>query len=53
MDDMFAGLFEQHLHSDDINTVLYQEMDAALQKVSGTVIKTTGQASFVIKIGDA
>ena len=32
MDDMFAGLFEQHLHSDDINTVLYQEMDAALQK---------------------
>lgn len=32
MDDMFAGLFEQHLHSDDVNTVLYQEMDAALQK---------------------
>jgi len=32
MDDMFAGLFEQHLHSDDINTVLYQEMDTALQK---------------------
>ncbi|PYF84737.1 ATP-dependent DNA helicase DinG [Marinomonas alcarazii] len=32
MEDMFAGLFEQHLHSDDINTVLYQEMDAALSK---------------------
>ncbi|NVK73188.1 MAG: ATP-dependent DNA helicase DinG [Oceanospirillaceae bacterium] len=32
MDDMFAGLFEQHLHSDDVNTVLYQEMDVALSK---------------------
>lgn len=32
MDDMFAGLFEQHLSSDDVNIVLYQEMDAALAK---------------------
>ncbi|MBD5772156.1 ATP-dependent DNA helicase DinG [Marinomonas colpomeniae] len=32
VDDMFAGLFEQHLHSDDVNTVLYQEMDTALSK---------------------
>jgi len=32
MDDMFAGLFEQHLHSDDVNTALYEEMDAALEK---------------------
>ncbi|MCB5161838.1 ATP-dependent DNA helicase DinG [Marinomonas algarum] len=32
MEDMFAGLFEQHLSADDVNTVLYQEMDAALQK---------------------
>ncbi|RBO82779.1 ATP-dependent DNA helicase DinG [Marinomonas aquiplantarum] len=32
MDDMFAGLFEQHLQSDDVNTVLYQEMDEALSK---------------------
>ena len=32
MDDMFAGLFEQHLQSDDVNTVLYQEMDDALSK---------------------
>ena len=31
MDDMFAGLFEQHLHSDDVNTVLYQEMDGAIK----------------------
>ncbi len=30
MDDMFAGLFEQHLQSDDVNTVLYQEMDTAI-----------------------
>ncbi|WP_191603349.1 ATP-dependent DNA helicase DinG [Marinomonas algicola] len=27
MDDMFAGLFEQHLQSGDVNSVLYQEMD--------------------------
>lgn len=32
IDDMFAGLFEQHLQSDDVNTALYQEMDAALEK---------------------
>lgn len=32
MEDMFAGLFEQHLQSDDVNTVLYQEMDTALSK---------------------
>ncbi|BFM48143.1 ATP-dependent DNA helicase DinG [Marinomonas sp. THO17] len=32
MDDMFAGLFEQHLQSDDVNTPLYQEMDEALSK---------------------
>ncbi|MEO9275346.1 ATP-dependent DNA helicase DinG [Marinomonas sp. 5E14-1] len=34
IDDMFAGLFEQHLQSDDVNTALYQEMDAALEKGS-------------------
>lgn len=32
IEDMFAGLFEQHLHADDVNTVLYQEMDVALSK---------------------
>jgi ATP-dependent DNA helicase DinG len=32
MEDMFAGLFEQHLNSDDVNTALYQEMDTALEK---------------------
>ena len=32
IEDMFAGLFEQHLQSDDINTALYQEMDVALSK---------------------
>ncbi|MCV2402706.1 ATP-dependent DNA helicase DinG [Marinomonas sp. C2222] len=32
VEDMFAGLFEQHLQADDVNSVLYQEMDAALSK---------------------
>jgi ATP-dependent DNA helicase DinG len=32
MEDMFAGLFEQQLNSDDVNTALYQEMDTALGK---------------------
>ncbi|REG85800.1 ATP-dependent DNA helicase DinG [Marinomonas pollencensis] len=32
IEDMFAGLFEQHLQSDDVNTPLYQEMDVALSK---------------------
>lgn len=32
MEDMFAGLFEQHLQVDDVNTPLYQEMDTALSK---------------------
>jgi ATP-dependent DNA helicase DinG len=32
MEDMFAGLFEQHLQVDDVNTPLYQEMDLALSK---------------------
>lgn len=32
VEDMFAGLFEQHMQSDDVNTVLYQEMDVALSK---------------------
>ncbi|GAB3475631.1 ATP-dependent DNA helicase DinG [Marinomonas epiphytica] len=31
MEDMFAGLFEQHLQADDVNTVLYQEMDDAIR----------------------
>ncbi|TPE55676.1 ATP-dependent DNA helicase DinG [Maribrevibacterium harenarium] len=31
MEDMFAGLIEQHLSPDEINTVLYQEMDKALR----------------------
>ena len=30
-EDMFAGLFEQHLTPDDVNTVLYQEMDDSLR----------------------
>lgn len=30
-DDMFAGLFEQHLSADDVNTALYQEMDDSLR----------------------
>lgn len=30
-EDMFAGLFEQHLQADDVNTVLYKEMDEALK----------------------
>ena len=30
-DDMFAGLFEQHLQPGDINTALYKEMDDALK----------------------
>ncbi|ADZ91490.1 ATP-dependent DNA helicase DinG [Marinomonas mediterranea] len=30
-DDMFAGLLEQHLQTDDVNTALYQKMDEALK----------------------
>ena len=30
-DDMFAGLFEQHLQPGDINTALYKEMDDAIK----------------------
>ncbi len=32
MDDMFAGLFEQHLQAGDVNSVLYQEMDDAIKE---------------------
>lgn len=34
VDDMFAGLFEQHLSDKDVNTLLYQEMDSALKSSS-------------------
>jgi len=34
MEDMFAGLFEQHLQTGDINATLYREMDEALKEGS-------------------
>lgn len=33
-EDMFAELFQQHLHTDDVNIALYKEMDNALEEGS-------------------